>query len=192
MNSKSIGIIAEDISDVKSIKVLIRRIANKNISEKHHLGYGSGKIVSKCEGWAKSLYQRNCRILIVIHDSDTHLPRKIYDKISRKLIGSPFDKYLICIPIQELEAWLLSDPIGIKNAMNLKKTPKIKGSPEHINSPKEHLGRLVEMASLGTKMYINTKHNEKIASEISINEVHKKCVAFRPFFKFVKDNIVPN
>lgn len=192
MKNKPIGIIAEDISDVNTVKVLIQRIANKNVSEKHHLGYGSGKILSKCSGWAKSLYQRNCGVLIVIHDSDTNPAQEIYNNIQKKLATCLFNKYLICIPIQELEAWLLSDPAGIKKAMNLENMPTIKGNPEDINSPKEYLERLVWTVSLRTKIYINTKHNEKIVSQISLDKVYKKCKAFQPFHKFIKDNFVSN
>jgi len=190
MNSKPVGIIAEDISDVNTIKVLIQRICGNNVSEKHSLGHGCGRIVGKCESWAKTLYQRGCDLLIIIHDSDNNPVKEIYDKISKELNNSPFSKYLICIPIQELEAWLLSDPNGIKSAMKLRDTPKIKSDPQNISSPKEYLESVIRITSHKTKIYINTKHNEIIAKEISISEINKKCGSFRPFYKFITDNIV--
>lgn len=189
MKSGPVGIIAEDMSDVKTIHILIERISGKKISEKHHLGYGCGKIISKCKHWTSSLYKRNCKFLIVVHDSDDKSPQEINDKILKELSNSPFTHYLICIPIQEIEAWLLSDPTGIKNAMKLKLLPKIKGNPQNISSPKEYLEDIVKKSSAGTKIYISTKHNEIIAAQISIDEIYRRCEAFRPFHKFITDHV---
>jgi hypothetical protein len=188
-NKNNIGIIAENISDVNTVKNLISSISEKKISEKHHLGYGSGKIISKCREWADSLYNRKCGILIVIHDSDENKPSEIHEKISRGLKKCPFSNYLVSIPVKELEAWLLSDPVGIKKAMNLKTLPKINGNPQDINSPKEYLGKIIDKHSNRTKKYLNTKHNEIIAIQTSIKEIHKKCESFRPFYEFIINNI---
>jgi hypothetical protein len=192
MNTNQIGIIAEDVSDVNSIKILIERIINRRIGEKHYVGKGCGKIIRKCKDWSKLLYQQNCRILIVIHDSDNNLPIDIYSNVKNALEPCYFPKYHICIPIQEFEAWLLSDPIGIKLAMNIQKVPKIKGDPENINSPKEYLEKVIYAASCGSRFYINTKHNEIITEKISINKILQKCPAFKPFHKFIKDTLLSN
>lgn len=100
----------------------------------------------------------------------------------------PITRYLICIPIQEYEAWLLSDPEAIKKVFGLKKTPNIKYHPETINSPKEYLGDIVERFSDGYKYYINTKHNKEISKYIDFSKV-QRCSSFQPFLRFVKDNI---
>jgi hypothetical protein len=192
MSSRPIGIIAEDLSDVNSIKIIIERIIHKTIKVKHYVGFGCGRIYRKCDGWAKSLYWRECRILFIIHDADTNSPQEICFRIQNSLKNSPINKYLICIPIQELEAWLLSDSEGIKLAFNLSEIPKLPSEPETINSPKEYLGQVIKKASRGTRVYINTKHNEIIASKISIQHVKQKCPAFIPFFLFVNKHLSSN
>ncbi len=185
-----IGIIAEDRCDVSSIKILIERIIKKKIGVKPYVGRGSGKLVRKCSAWAKLLYKQGCSSLIIVHDSDNNPSQFIFNKISSALGSCLFSRFLICIPVQELEAWLLSDPLGIMKAMKLKKVPKIDGEPETINSPKEYLGRVIEKASEKTRIYINTQHNEVISQFVSIAAIQKKCPAFTPFIKFVKDKVI--
>ena len=174
---------------MNTIKVFINRISNGHISPKHHIGHGCGRIISKCRGWAKSLHRRNCRLLIVLHDSDFENPALLYKKILNELNDSPIENYLICIPVQELEAWLLSDPIGIRDAMRLKSLPKVNGKPQNIRSPKEYLGQIINKYSAKTKIYINTKHNEVIANHVAIQEILKKCDSFRSFHEFVVNYI---
>jgi hypothetical protein len=189
--NKTIGVIAEDDSDVESVKVLVHRIANNpNIGIKKSVGKGCGKIKRKCFGWSGDLKRRGCSLLILIHDRDTNNLNDLKTKIHNALNPCPIRIFLICIPIQELEAWLLSDPKGIQTALHMKKPPKVKGLPETINSPKERLGELIRIASQGEIEYINTEHNPKIAEKISINLVKEKCPSFKPFYDFVQLNLI--
>jgi len=184
-----VGIIAEDDCDVESAKVLIHRIANNNqIGIKKFVGQGCGRIMRKCNSWANQLKKRGCSVLIVIHDCDTNPLTDLYIKIKKALEPCIIANYLICIPVQEFEAWFLSDPDAIKTGMNLKKKPNIKGLPETINSPKEYLGKLIRKFSEGEKIYTNTKHNEKIAKKLSIEKVTKLCPSFVLFRNFIETN----
>jgi len=177
-----IGIIAEDESDYISIRVLIQRIVNnENIVMKKFVGKGCGKIKRKCNAWANQFKEKGCSVLLLIHDLDSNNIDDLRAKLNQALSPSPIEKHLICIPIQELEAWFLSDPDAIKKGMNLKKMPNVKGNPEYINSPKEHLERVIDIASSGEKIYIHTKHNEKIAKLISFHKA-KKCKSFTLFY----------
>lgn len=186
---RSIGIIAEDESDFCSIRILIQRLANtESISMKRFLGKGCGKIKRKCNSWANQFIIKGCSHLIIVHDLDTNNVKLLYEQISNALNPNPFKNYLICIPVQELEAWLLSDPEAIRKGMKLRKTPKIKYHPESINSPKEYLEKVVHQASDGEKIYIPTNHNEKIASELSLKKA-KKCSSFIPLSEFISANI---
>ncbi len=184
----TIGIIAEDESDFCSIRILIRRIAkNDNINMKKFLGKGCGKIKRKCNAWAHQLIKRGCSFLIIVHDLDNNNINTLRQLLVDALSPNPFKKHLICIPIQEFEAWLLSDPDAIRTAMKLNKNPNIKGLPENIESPKEYLGKVIDITSKGEKIYNNTKHNEKIAANLNINKA-KKCTSFIPLFQFVNTN----
>jgi hypothetical protein len=189
----SVGLIAEDESDVASIKILINLISNKKVGCKSFVGRGCGKITRKCNAWAKQLQLKGCSILILVHDADTNNDKKLqelYDLVKGALAPSPINKYMISIPIQELEAWLLSDTYAIKKALNLPKEPSIKkGIIENISSPKEYLGEIIARTSNGKKTFINTIHNAKIAQHLDIEKVRQKCPSFEPFYDFVKVNI---
>lgn len=185
-----VGIIAEDDSDVDSIKTLIHRISgNDLIGTKHFVGKGCGKINRKSNLWASNLKEKGCSLLILVHDLDNNDLKELEKKILSAIKPCPFDKYLICIPIQELEAWLLSDPDAIKSVFNLKKTPKITGFPYDINNPKEFLRNIIKKTSNNEIIYLNTKHNSKISQAISIDKVKEKNPSFITFYKFVVDNM---
>ncbi len=184
--TKVIGIIAEDDSDVETLYTLIRKITNINITVKKQVGHGCGKIKRKCNDWAKNLKLRGCHLLVIVHDLDDKKHSVLYNEIERALSPSPFKDACICIPIQELEAWLLSDANSLKKTFNLKALPKTPANPERINSPKEFLGNLITKTSGNTKIYLNTKHNNVIASNISIAELKAKCSSFVPLHNFLQ------
>jgi hypothetical protein len=114
------------------------------------------------------------------------VPLDLNKRIKNALEPSVINTYFICIPVQELEAWFLSDPEAIKIAMNIRKVPKVVGPPEYINSPKEYLGEIIYNASGKEKIYINTEHNEKISGALSIDKAKKRCPSFTPFYSFVE------
>lgn len=184
-----VGIIAEDISDVNAVKILIRRIKNRdNIGIKKFVGQGNGRILKKCRSWASILKIKGCHSLILIHDLDKKDLDELRKDLMEVLLPCPINKYLICIPIEEIEAWWLSDPEGIKTALNLTTVPNVRGNPQNISSPKEHLSTLVKRCSKNTRVFINTKHNERIAATLNIAKI-MKCPSFIPFFNFVNTQI---
>ena len=185
-----IGIIAEDESDFISIKTLICRIANNyRLSTEKFIGKGCGKIKRKCNSWATTLKTKGCTVLFVVHDLDSNDLKTLQKEIRSSLEPCPIIKNLIVIPVQELEAWLLSDPEGIKKSLKLNKPPKIKSNTEMIDSPKEYLGNAIFKASNYEKPYINTKHNKIISEAVSINIIRNKCKSFIPFYDFIKTNL---
>jgi len=186
----TVGVIAEDNCDVDSVGVLIHRIAdNEHIGIKKFVGKGCGKLRRKCHAWAEDLKRRGCSLLVLIHDLDDNDLEDLRGEIQNALNPCPITIHLICIPVQEFEAWLLSDPKAIRTAMRLKNTPNVKFTPETINCPKEYLSKLIYKASNREKIYINTKHNSKIAAEISIDLTLSKCPSFIPLYTFVQSNL---
>lgn len=187
--SVTVGVIAEDDSDVDSATVLIRRISGKsNVGVKRFVGKGCGRINRKSRAWATNLKQRGCSLLILIHDLDRNRLAELRIKLEQSLDPSPIGEYLICIPVEELEAWLLADPVAIRKALKLPKTPKIKGHPEDISSPKEYLEALVRRITQGEKVYDHTRHNEKICKELGIDRV-LRCPSFKEFHEFVRQKV---
>jgi hypothetical protein len=98
-----------------------------------------------------------------------------------------FSGRIILIPVFEIEAWLLSDPLALQQAFNMRKSPNIPQNPETIPHPKEYLRNIVWKYS--KKRYINTIHNKRIASVLRIDKV-SLCSSFTPYPTFVSTTIV--
>jgi hypothetical protein len=181
-----VGIIAEDDSDVDAARVLIQRISKRdNIGIKRSVGKGCGRIKRKCLKWAETLGAKGCKYLVLIHDRDRHNIAELRGSLAAAISPSPIRPYLICIPVEEMEAWWLADPNALKRALHLDRTPKIHGLPQSIPSPKEYIGRLAKQCSQGKVLYLNTVHNPVIASHVDLSKL-QKCDSFAPFFDFVK------
>lgn len=182
---KTIGIIAEDNSDFDTIKILINKIIKKNISYKKNIGNGCGKIKRKCKDYVDDLQRRNCDLVIIFHDLDKNNYNTLHDSLQNKIKDCVIINKFICIPIEEIEAWFLSDTEAIKKTFKIKKNIKIKGNPETIASPKEFLQNLVYKSSNNTIIFNNVKHNAKIAENVDLNILSKSCPSFNKLQSFL-------
>jgi hypothetical protein len=183
---KSIGIIAENDSDFDALKVIIERLVNKtNLTFKKATTNGCAKLRRKCREHAETLRLKGCNLLLVVHDLDRNNLATLKQDLETKLHPSPIANYFICIPIEELEGWFLSDPECLKSVFKLPKAPKISGNPETIPSPKEHLEGLVKKDSNRKKYYLNTNHNSIIAKAINIGLIESKCPSFLYLSQFL-------
>lgn len=183
---KCIGIIAEDNSDFETAKILLKRILKRdNLTFKKAVGNGCGKLRRKALDYAIDLRNRGCDMLILIHDLDRNIHKALIDELTKKLEGAPIARKFVCVPIEEIEAWFLSDPDSIKSTFNLTRKPKFKGRPETICSPKETLAEQIYLCSNKSTIFLNTKHNQKLAEKISIDLVIDKCESFSKLHSFV-------
>jgi hypothetical protein len=187
--SIQIGVIAEDVSDVEVAKLLLTKRAKKKFQVKHHIGHGCGTILSKCQGWTKSLSDRGCTVLILLHDLDERKLGFLRTALTNAMALAKIDKFLIAIPIKELEAWLLADEAAITSALKLKKKFPRVTEPERERDPKKKLGDLIYATSNKSVTYINTIHNRKIASELSLEILRLKCPSFVPFDDFANEHL---
>ena len=89
---------------------------------------------------------------------------------------------VVLVPVEELEAWLLSDPEALKVVFNMKKLPKISKSPETIHDPKGFLEKVIRGHSRA--QYLNTVHNKRIANALSIANLDR-CPSFSPYPDFL-------
>ena len=177
---KSIGLIVEDNSDFDSFKILIQRITNKdNIKFRKAISNGCGKLRRKAYSYAVNLHQRGCNMIIIVHDLDRNDYKLLKTELEEKISNSPANYNFICIPIEEVEAWFLSDLESIKKTFDLERIPKIKGLPETIQSPKEEIEHLVKVNSRHTKLYLNTKHNSILSQNVSLDLLYTKCKSFQ-------------
>lgn len=183
---KGIGIIVEDTSDFESFKALIQRITNKNnIKFRKAVSNGCGKLRRKASSYAFNLYQKGCNMIIIAHDLDRNDYNTLMRDLEHKLSCSPANFNFVCIPIEEIEAWFLSDTDNLKSTFSLSSAPKIKGNPETIASPKEKLEEIIKIYSQNTKIYLNTKHNKILAENVSLNLLNQKCTSFKKLNDFI-------
>jgi hypothetical protein len=183
---KRIGIIAEDESDYEASRTIVKRIIkNDKIGFRPRTSNGCGRLKRKAFDYAVDLNSRGCDLLLLFHDLDRNNLAELEKELEEKLAKNPISSYFICIPIEEIEAWFLSDPECIKNTLNLKRIPKIKAQPETILSPKEYLCSLVSSYSDREKIYLNTKHNALLSENISIDLMKEKCKSFKKLYDFI-------
>lgn len=176
--TRMIGFIAEDLSDVEVIKLLIARITSKKYASAHFVGKGCGPIKKKIPGWAKAFAHKGVKSLLIVHDLDKAVESDLRESLEKIADETPFSSRAVIIPKEELEAWLLCDEDAIYRALKLEKKLKAINKPEEIPSPKEFLRDLVQVHSKGRqKQYINTIHNKLIASQLNAEKL-KKCPSF--------------
>lgn len=183
--SKKIGVIAEDNSDIEVVSEILAKYINVNdFTVKKFIGHGCGKLRNKCASWAKLLTKQGCSHILLFHDLDRHCETVLRKDLEDKIRLQGICDSIVVIPIEEMEAWLLSDPEAIKSAFSLKSKPKNISDCEAISSPKEYLRNLVW--SLGRKKYLNTVHNKKIANLTSLNNL-KRCRSFKVLDEYLQN-----
>jgi len=184
----NIGVIAEERNDIDVIYELTCKLAPENsFTFSTFAAHGCGRLRNKCRAWSKNLTQRGCTHLIVIHDLDSEDQNALRAELENSVMDIDFSGRIILIPVFEIEAWLLSDPLALQQAFNMRKSPNIPQNPETIPHPKEYLRNIVWKYS--KKRYINTIHNKRIASVLRIDKV-SLCSSFTPYPTFVSTTIV--
>lgn len=179
-----IGVIAEEDNDVDVLyEFTSKLIAKKSFSFKQFVGHGCGKLRRKCGVWANNLHQRGCSHLVILHDLDVWKENELRAILDKSITGVAFRLSVVLIPIQELEAWLLSDAQALRKVFGMRQDPKTPARPERIASPKEYLGRLIWKSTKAR--YLNTIHNKKIAAETRIPSL-AKCPSFSRYPIFLK------
>lgn len=178
-----VGVIAEEKNDIEVLYELTCKLIKENsFSFSHFVGHGCGKLRRKCGAWAQNLMERGCTLLVVIHDLDTRNESELRASLEGHIKGLAFKHSVILIPIEEIEAWLLSDPNAIKTVFKMRKVPPVPSHPERIRDPKEFLTNLVDRNS--KSHYLNTIHNRKIAAELVIGSL-KRCPSFSRYPAFL-------
>jgi hypothetical protein len=180
------GILGDDKSDVETLKVLVKRLADNQALPVKTKGYGG--CANMLRKGAKQLVlfrDLACTRFIVCYDADGPDPKPKHELVRTRIVEpSGIDKGVcIVIPVQEIEAWILAD-IECATEIFTSWNPKPINNPEQISSPKEYLEKL-SRDSRQKPRYSHATHNERMAKYIDLRKVCDKCSAFRVLAKFV-------
>jgi len=187
-----IGLIAEDRTDCDTVAVLIRRIAEVQLGIDKYSAGGCGMLRRKAERWLAMIADEGGDAAVVIHDLDRNPNNnELNDEVAlrRRLaeISVPSGlKQLICVPVEELEAWFWADPAVIERVGRGK--GKASASPHSIARPKEQLQRL--SAEVSGKPRYNTNHNEELARALDLERCARLCPSFCELREFVRGLVI--
>ena len=189
MMAVNIGVIAEERNDIEVLYEFTCKLVPENsFTFSSFAAHGCGRLRNKCRGWSNNLIQRGCTHLVIIHDLDTEVQNTLRAELDNSVRDTGFSGRIILIPVFEIEAWLLSDPLAIQQTFGMKRLPNVPQNPETIPHPKEYLRDVVWKYS--KKRYVNTIHNKKVASVLSIRKA-LSCGSFAPYQPFLSNTITP-
>ena len=185
--SKTIGLIAEDKSDIDVIHEILKKYLKfGSFRVKKFVGNGCGKLRNKCDSWTTNLFDSGCDFVFIFHDLDRYDEKVLRKTLEGKICHVNSSNSLVVIPVEELEGWLLSDSDALKKVFGLKAMPTKIYDCETISSPKEYLRDLIY--KMEKKRYLNTVHNKKIAESITLENL-RRCKSFKPFDEFLNDRV---
>jgi hypothetical protein len=189
--SLRIGVLTEDETDSAALGVLIRRIAKKTsqlsvgVDPRH--GNGCSHLRRKAEANLRELAQRGCAGVVLLHDLDRNPSngelndeRELRRRLDEIAVPDGLQR-LVCIPVEELEAWFWADPSVVQEVGRGRGQDH--ASPHAIKKPKEALMRL----SLGAnhKPRYSTNDNVRLADKLDLDLCARRCPSFHSLREFV-------
>jgi hypothetical protein len=181
------GVLAEDDTDVAVIRVVVQRLVGRHVAVKGRAGSGCANLRRKAARWMAELADGGICDIILLHDLDrdpwTNALRS-ESELRRRLSEMPVPpsvERLICIPVEEIEAWFWSDTVVVKQVGR----GKGEGvpSPHLKSSPKDALIRL-SLAANGKPRY-STNDNPRLAETLDLDVCASRCPSFRELRDFV-------
>lgn len=181
-----VGVITEDPTDGDTITVLIQRL-KPGLGVKKRGQRGCSMLEKKAHAWMQDLARQGCTHVILLRDLDRNPANgnlndehAVRSRLERHAIPRGVER-LICIPIEELEAWFWADPAILSKVS--RKQQRADTTPASRKKPKEELARLSRDA--GGKPLYSTNDNEALAKELNLELCAKRCPAFKALSDFV-------
>jgi hypothetical protein len=182
------GIIGEDSSDVDTLKVIVRRLANNTALPIVVKGYhGCAEMLRKGARQLRSFSDRGVTRFVICYDADRSSPRDRYREAESKIWieAEIAGDCCIVIPVQELEAWILADLPSITRVIKGWAPLDLTCPPESVNDPKEYLQKLSRERERQRPRYVHAIHNEKVAHHLDLKKIAARCPSFVPLHDFV-------
>jgi hypothetical protein len=178
-----IGVMGEDATDVETLVVLLRRMVPRSVGVKTKAPPsgrgGCAKLVRSAPTYMKELWASGCSLAILLHDLDLDSAnnelkdeRKLHADLSRLPVPAGLE-LIICIPVEELEAWFWSDQAVLDR---IGKDARASSSPHSIKKPKEKLKEL--SGRTHHKAKYATNQNPMLAEILNLDLCAQRCPAF--------------
>ncbi|WP_437951844.1 DUF4276 family protein [Sorangium sp. So ce296] len=184
----AIGVLGEDDTDCRTVKVLIRRIVSEQVDVRVRAPSkgGCAALRRSARGFMAELRDKGCGAIVLVHDLDRNPANgQLNDEAGLRAglesISVPSGVLrLICIPVEELEAWFWAD----QRVLDLvgKGVGRAVVSPENVRKPKEALRDLSWKAHY--KPVYSTNDNWRLAEYLDIELCARKCRSFRELRDF--------
>jgi hypothetical protein len=179
---RKLGIIAEDKTDVETIQVLARRIDDPRLPVVGRAPAGGTKILAKTPAFLAEFSRHGCDGVVVVHDLDRSPTGDLNDEAAlRQRLSKVAGQALICVPIEELEAWFWSDPAVLAQVGG--HACAAHANPHKLRSPKEELRRLSRRG--GARPRYATADNPRLAESLDLDLCASRCPAFQDLRSFL-------
>ena len=186
-----IGILAEDLTDCRTLEVLVGRLLQghgKTASFARRGKDGCANLRRKARAWMGELTDVGCSALILVHDLDRNDETELHGRLSQIPVPRGVLHH-ICIPVEELEAWFWSCPTALDRVAPGQGKARARPSPHLLANPKESLIRL-SASQHGGKARYTTQQNPELAALLDLDLCAQRCLSFRDLSTFIAASVV--
>jgi Domain of unknown function (DUF4276) len=188
MSKLRIALIAEDDTDCDAVRTIVQRVLGSEIATKKWASKGCGVLERKLSAKLKVLSNEGCNVFIIVRDLDRNPQNNTLNdesKSRKKLEESASivksERTLICIPVEELEAWFWSDPDVIQYIGKGK--GQASKNPDLVEQPKEALIKLSRGEN--RKPRYSTNMNVELAARLNLKLCADRCPSFKNLLNFL-------
>lgn len=187
MSSRTVGLLAEDHTDVEVVRTLAQRLAPGRLKILPWVGNGCGRIKKKGQRQVADLVARGASHIVVLHDLDRDPQNGELRKepTLRRDLAALVDQTraptLVCIPIEELEAWFWACDQALSRVARAPQPSH--PNPHLIARPKEELQKL--SVGQNRKPRYSTNENPKLAELLDMDLCADRCPSFRELRAFL-------
>jgi hypothetical protein len=192
-----IGVLAEDETDCNALREIVVRIGHEvkapAFGVERDWGDGCANLRRKARPMMRQMAAKGCTAIVFVHDLDldpANGERNEEGVLRAKLEAievPPGVRRLICIPVEELEAWFWSDQALLDKLTGGK--AKAVRSPDRVKKPKESLSRA--SAGANKKPRYSTNDSKELAKVLNFDVCAQRCRSFRELREFVRSAVAP-
>jgi hypothetical protein len=180
------AVLAEDESDVQTLTVLIRRLAESVHIPVRGRGFGGSGDLLKHGARELRLYAERASRFVICHDCDEdsheNKTKLLIDRIIKP--SGVNGQFCALVPIKTIESWLIADLAAVQRVFKGWRGGKDIENPETLEDPKKQLERMTRVDGVKPR-YVNAIHNVQLAGQVDLEKVRRRCPSFDPLRSLV-------